>query len=344
MKKRLLITSIVMMLVVAVALSTATYAWFTSNARVEASSVTMTAAISDADSIGISWVNSGFGTSITATGPANTARFVPAAIADNVTTGTPTEYADTLWSSSTIFQEGGKNYFNSGDIMNAIDTATNNKMVAYTWQDDNSHKDFYINNPSTANDITDLYIHADVVGKATDFIRIAVFKENTTSSEFELAAILAGKYVYTPATGKYDSSKTYYDATGAELNVTSYVDGETDLPADTFTRADRSSSANVAVGVVEAPNGAINPATTKGVTSADTSADPATWGTHYCIKEGTVNAVGSISLGALAHQGVMHLKVVIWMDGTALNDSTAGTAENAKASSITLTFSTSANA
>ena len=34
MKKRLLITSIVMMLVVAVALSTATYAWFTSNAGV----------------------------------------------------------------------------------------------------------------------------------------------------------------------------------------------------------------------------------------------------------------------------------------------------------------------
>ena len=55
MKKRLLITSIVMMLVVAVALSTATYAWFTSNTQVTASTVTMTAATNENDSIFIKW-------------------------------------------------------------------------------------------------------------------------------------------------------------------------------------------------------------------------------------------------------------------------------------------------
>ena len=54
MKKRLLITSIVMMLVVAVALSTATYAWFTSNTTVTANEVTLTAATMDADAIMIS--------------------------------------------------------------------------------------------------------------------------------------------------------------------------------------------------------------------------------------------------------------------------------------------------
>ena len=54
MKKRLLITSIVMMLVVAVALSTATYAWFTSNTTVTVNSLTLTAATMDADAIMIS--------------------------------------------------------------------------------------------------------------------------------------------------------------------------------------------------------------------------------------------------------------------------------------------------
>jgi len=55
MKKRLLITSIVMMLVVAVALSTATYAWFTSNDQVTANTVSLTAATSTQSAIGIAW-------------------------------------------------------------------------------------------------------------------------------------------------------------------------------------------------------------------------------------------------------------------------------------------------
>jgi len=58
MKKRLLITSIVMMLVVAVALSTATYAWFTSNDSVTANTVSLTAATSTESAIGIAWAAS----------------------------------------------------------------------------------------------------------------------------------------------------------------------------------------------------------------------------------------------------------------------------------------------
>ena len=58
MKKRLLITSIVMMLVVAVALSTATYAWFTSNDQVTANTVSLTAATSTESAIGIAWAAS----------------------------------------------------------------------------------------------------------------------------------------------------------------------------------------------------------------------------------------------------------------------------------------------
>ena len=77
MKKRLLITSIVMMLVVAVALSTATYAWFTSATQVTAQTITMTAGSSDSSALGIAWAtssgnpnfNSGYGTTITAKAP-----------------------------------------------------------------------------------------------------------------------------------------------------------------------------------------------------------------------------------------------------------------------------------
>ena len=91
MKKRLLITSIVMMLVVAVALSTATYAWFTSATEVTASSITMTAGTSTSSALGIAWAasagtphtpafNNGYGTTITAAAPsASTPGFQPAA-------------------------------------------------------------------------------------------------------------------------------------------------------------------------------------------------------------------------------------------------------------------------
>ena len=91
MKKRLLITSIVMMLVVAVALSTATYAWFTSATEVTASSITMTAGTSSSSALGIAWApsagtpstpafNNGYGTTITAAAPsAATPGFQPAA-------------------------------------------------------------------------------------------------------------------------------------------------------------------------------------------------------------------------------------------------------------------------
>ena len=69
MKKRLLITSIVMMLVVAVALSTATYAWFTSNATVTANQVVLTAATMNEDAILISHAanNTGLSQEITLT-------------------------------------------------------------------------------------------------------------------------------------------------------------------------------------------------------------------------------------------------------------------------------------
>ena len=93
MKKRLLITSIVMMLVVAVALSTATYAWFTSATAVTATSITMEAGTSATSALGIAWnasagtpntpaFNSGYTTQITADAPSAIQPAAPAALTD----------------------------------------------------------------------------------------------------------------------------------------------------------------------------------------------------------------------------------------------------------------------
>ena len=102
-----------MMLVVAVALSTATYAWFTQNASVTANSITMTAGTSDTSALGIAWAttsgtagtpawNAGYGTDITAKAPATaqTNGFQPAApkaltgIANNAAPTFYTAYID----------------------------------------------------------------------------------------------------------------------------------------------------------------------------------------------------------------------------------------------------------
>ena len=96
MKKRLLITSIVMMLVVAVALSTATYAWFTSNAKVEAKSMTLTAAVSDADALGIGWIGGNAGTLINSTIAETLKPMAPADLTATTTTSDVLFYSATM--------------------------------------------------------------------------------------------------------------------------------------------------------------------------------------------------------------------------------------------------------
>ena len=320
MKKRLLITSIVMMLVVAVALSTATYAWFTSNATVNATSINLTAATNADASIGISWTNGNYGTSISADTTGISA-LKPTSISTNVA---DTAWANNLWSSATMYQSNSKSYFNT--------VTTGADALAYTWHDDSEtpNTEFYINNGSSANSITSITMTAQVAqadgatNDASKFIRIAVFKYNTTSSNYELKAILGGAASLVAATGTAQNGVTYYDSTGA-IKTTGITVGN-DLPAGTFV------AGKVALGsaVKDRP-----------VTISDTASGSGTWGSDYCIKNEDI--VYEINLGGLtATNGtptvgsdVMKLKVVVWMDGTALNDDTASANSIA---SIGLTF------
>ena len=91
MKKRLLITSIVMMLVVAVALSTATYAWFTSNDQVTANTVSLTAATSTESALGIAWQSPAGNTVGTAAWNANYQTYIaPYTMAAEIQPAAPT--------------------------------------------------------------------------------------------------------------------------------------------------------------------------------------------------------------------------------------------------------------
>ncbi|MBP5610323.1 MAG: hypothetical protein J6X72_03185, partial [Clostridia bacterium] len=113
MKKRLLITSIVMMLVVAVALSTATYAWFTSNASVTASTISLTAATNTADALGIGWgtgATGSAGTLITSNVAGTLAPMAPKSLS---TSGTITTTDSIQFNSATTKTVGGKLVFNT---------------------------------------------------------------------------------------------------------------------------------------------------------------------------------------------------------------------------------------
>lgn len=311
MKKRLLITSIVMMLVVAVALSTATYAWFTSNSAVTATSLTMTAATNNAASIGISWSDGAYGTTIQASSPAGM-KFAPAAI--NSATADAL-FTSAVWSSATVREVAGTTTFNtaySTTIAGGVFTATaaeageNPSRLAYLYTDGASEtpsSTIYIKNGSTTNDLTAVTCKATVTGEARDFIRIAIFRNDGEAGAFRLKGIMGDRYNYVPA-DTYSSTTTYYTATGDVAdNVTS------ENVTDYFIRTDAANS-TTAVGAVETDQ------------AASTIVGTATG--------------AAISCGALGHEGIMQLKVVVWMDGQALRDNTAGS--TGKAAGVALSF------
>ena len=286
MKKRLLITSIVMMLVVAVALSTATYAWFTSNASVTASTVSFTAATSDEDSIAIAWAgNTNPGTSITAaTAGVNMNPMVPTAPTIGSTTSTAFAASFTT---GTLYSDAGTPTFNTVDggdySADPVIWETDDNGVTPTGATATS---FYIKNMSTANTVTNIVVKAtiaDATGAenvdASELVRIAVFTKDlgtggttAASGDFKLRGIL---------------SKT---------------------------------AGYAATGTVSGGNAASTISTNTTATTAATS------GFNIC-------KVASNTDQSLAAGAQVDVVVIVWMDGVALNDDTAG-----KEANITLTF------
>ena len=184
MKKRLLITSIVMMLVVAVALSTATYAWFTSNNQVTASSITMSATVSNAPALGIGWAGGNAESAITLAGDATgVSPMVPASLTVDDTTST------VAFETATTRSANGHLVFNTPTSATPY-TFTNGTATA-----------FYVSNLSKANSVTNVQVQATIAGvtenkDGSSLIRIGIFARATAG---EGAYVLKGVLAATPA-------------------------------------------------------------------------------------------------------------------------------------------------
>ena len=324
MKKRLLITSIVMMLVVAVALSTATYAWFTSNANVQATAVTFTAATNTEDSIAIAWTgNDNPGTILTA-GTAGTSMrpMVPETLTDHETTSAVVFKTGKLYTSAGVptFKD-----VTSTDVA-AVIWATNDNGAASPVAADS----FYIKNNSTANVVTNIKVTATIT---PNYI---------ACTNGELAA----------------AGYTYYSRTGTGTDQDPYVYTQETVTAGTTVVSDFfktcASTVRVAVftrdltelGTTDTSSNFLLRGVFASTASADTYLATAQFAndlsqTTYAStaankRSGTVTAAdGSASFnlcydGGTAHtlkaQGIVEVKVLVWMDGEALTDNTQGAA------------------
>jgi predicted ribosomally synthesized peptide with SipW-like signal peptide len=325
MKKRLLITSIVMMLVVAVALSTATYAWFTSSATATANQVTLTAATNNAPSLGISWTDGNYANSINAASPEG--GFAPAAPETLWTDTTTGENAHTQTISTVAFTTAMSGTAVAGDFkFNAAGETT----LPYTWTDalSDGHTSFFLKNQSPANAITAVTMTATIAGEGAELIRVGVFKKGTTN--YELLGVLANKveYAYTAVdSGTFADNTEYYIkvlgkyvlarvGTSAQFedNSCDYFVGQAYDATGAKTLYTREGTANTFTYEAKAVYGAI-------ASGASVNAMP------------TVDCVSSINVGGLTAQGTMELVVLVWEDGVALGD-----AEQTRSATIQLNF------
>ena len=167
MKKKLLITSIVMMLIIAVALSTATYAWFSSNAQVSATTVTLNAESGAGVALGIGWKDGTTGTD----NP-----MVPSELSVGVT-----DYEDISWSGASYYVDEDALKFNEPYEVSPYQ---------YNGTVDATTKDiFYIENLSMANTISTITMTLSGVTDENSLLRVAVFTSSTVDGAYTLQAV-----------------------------------------------------------------------------------------------------------------------------------------------------------
>ena len=168
-----------MMLVLAVTLSTATYAWFTSNATVTASTITLTANNSAGTALGIGWLGGTTGTLITANDAESYDPMVPSEL--DVDT---TDFDDVTWGGATIYKDGSVFKFNT-PYSPAPSPYQYNGDVS-----DNAVYIFYIENLSHANAISSITMTLSNVEDVSTLLRVAVFTSSTSDGTYMLKAVM----------------------------------------------------------------------------------------------------------------------------------------------------------
>ena len=300
MKKRLLITSIVMMLVVAVALSTATYAWFTSNASVTASTVTMTAGVSESSALGIAWVaGSGSGATFNSTYQINIDPYVYSG-ALQPAAPSALENAEPTFYTATIDAQGK---FNSAPVEHAVFRFANMAPTA-------SSETGYSNLIHIAN--------LAASGSKTVTLSASILPHAFTAVNTEGEAVDTTTYDY------YDADKVLIASPSGTVNSGYKVAKNTD------------GSALVRIAVFEVTGGSSY--TYKGCISKtagtdNTAVGPITSGTTTAASLMTVSTTTTIDLGSHAAQVDRAYAIYVWLDGQAFNE-----AESNKTADVVLTF------
>ena len=304
MKKRLLITSIVMMLVVAVALSTATYAWFTSNASVTASTISMTAATNTAEALGIGWgasdaVGAVAGTEIVATVNGVLVPMAP----KSLVTGT-TQFSGE--SNVIDFNSATIKNINSKAVFNAVDDS----VTALDFNNGTAHT-FFVKNLSTANSVEHIWMRATIAPKETEYT--AITAEET---------VVVGYTYYDDDQGTASDPQP---AIGSKVS-TGYKkmnDGSSMVRIAVFKKT---SGAYKLVGVLSSATGTAVMGTIAQNSFADVSetSNLEVNGTTYTATPmsnyATTAAATGFDLGSLAAQASHDIAVYVWLDGAALTD------------------------
>ena len=294
-----------MMHVVAVALSTATYAWFTSNTKVEASTISLTAATSTGAAFGIAWTNENYGTTLADVTTPVAGSFKPLVPATYSTETNSETTTAVRFATATIKQVGGAEKYN-GDVLfwdtaeaakEAAQQAENYSTAAkpYIWNNGTVNS-FWIKNLSTNNGQEHLYVYADVEGAGSELVRIAIFDTG------KLVGILGYKYTYTSAAeATWDEDTDYYKAVtdGYLLDETVDSSNFASKKATLYTRGETLSVTPTYYGTVTA---GANVLTTQS------------------------NSSKVLDLGQFDALEAREITVYVWLDGKFLNDDTQGSA------------------
>ena len=324
------------MLVVAVALSTATYAWFTSNASVTASTVSMTAAVNDQDSIYIKWSTGSYGASITTTQSYGSDVLVPM-IPSELTAGTTTLYeSGDAGAHDIAFQTAGLTTAAGVSTFDGVDDATPVYFMTASTDVPASDSVIFIKNTSAANVVHNIKVTASFTPSYIACVEGELAREGYTYYTRSGAGTDEDPYEYTQdttvvndttiVTGKYKACVNLVrvavftrDLTAAGTNdtATGYIlrGVLANQAASTYfgeieegdSQQDFAASANAATGDKDFRNNTIT--ATAGAT-----------GFNICYDN---NVAHSLAAG-----GEVEVKVVMWLDGEALNEKTQGAIAN----------------
>ena len=325
MKKRLLITSIVMMLVVAVALSTATYAWFTQNASVTANSVTMTAATANAQSISIAWYGSESRQTFLSAGAPSSPLQPMCPTAQPVTTPTATTAAGIAYNTAFV------------DTAGAFIGTTVASADPYTWNNGSGATAFYINNDSNSQAVP-VYVTVNTI---EDLDTLTPLADNTLLEG-------SGKVYYRKSGDTYTKlvEGTDYTANVSKVTDTAAASGDninTGLASGTIYStkgiADYIRVAIFATSHLETEPESIAPAnySYKGLLSKTPATNDTVFGT--ITNNGSLSTMSSSNevqvIDSLPALERVYVIVKVWLDGADFTQH-----ENALTASVSLTFST----